>query len=492
MANEDIRILVVDDELGMREGCRKILTAEGYQVSTAADGAEGFEIFQRERNFAVALVDLKMPRIGGIELIHRIRELDDTIIMFVITAHAAIDTAVEATRRGAYGYIPKPFTPDELLLPLRNGLERRALAIEAQRLRREREGRLFELAFERSKSSTIISCMTDGVLVINRDKQIVLRNAALTRIMPSFAVLPLSSPIEEIQCREIIDLFEDAFSDGTTPVIASKEVALAGKTYLANASPVLEPDGKVMGAVLVLRDISELKKLETAKSMFISMVAHEVKSPLAAIESQLTMVLNGFLDNDPEKKTGAIERALLRATGLRTLVSDLLNLTAMETGHFEIKRVPLAIRSVIDEVIAANRERAEDGSVEITMSCAEDMDGVQVLADKDSMFMVFSNLLNNAIKYSPPPGHVEVVVEHDRTHVHVTVKDSGIGIAKEDQENIFDEFFRVKSAHTQRITGTGLGLTIVKRLVDMHDGAITVESALGEGSAFTVSLPITR
>ena len=190
MTTPPSRILVVDDELGMRESCRRLLVSEGYEVETAEDGYAALETFKAKGNFAAALVDLKMPRMGGLELIDRLHRLDEDLVLLVITAFATIDTAVEAAKRGAYGYVPKPFTPDELLLPVKNGLEKRALSMEAKRLREERERRLLELAFERSKSNTIIDCMTDGVLVINREKQIVLRNAAAARSIQESANLP--------------------------------------------------------------------------------------------------------------------------------------------------------------------------------------------------------------------------------------------------------------------------------------------------------------
>jgi DNA-binding NtrC family response regulator len=169
MNEEPVRILVVDDEKGVREGCRKILSVEGYQVTIAEDGQAGWEAFQAAGGgFAVLLVDLMMPRMTGLELMKLVREADTDVLPIIITAHATIDTAVEGTKQGAYSYIPKPFTPDELLLAIKNGLERRALTIEARRLREERESRLLEVAAERSKSNTIIKCITDGILVITR------------------------------------------------------------------------------------------------------------------------------------------------------------------------------------------------------------------------------------------------------------------------------------------------------------------------------------
>jgi len=489
MNSSGLRILVVDDELGMREGCRKILTSEGYDVEVAEDGVAGLDLFKERGNFAVALIDLKMPRMGGIELIEHLRALDEDVVIFVITAYATIDTAVEATRRGAYGYIPKPFTPDELLLPVRNGLDRRTLSIEAKRLREERERRLLELAVERSKSSTIISCMTDGVLVINRDRQIVLQNAAATRILPDCAAAPLPAPMERLGCTGLQALMEDALTSGPGPMIASREVALDRCTYMVNASPVREPTGEVSGAVVVLRDITALKKLEVAKSMFISMVAHEVKSPLAAIEGQLMAVLSGAAKDSPGQEKDMIERSLLRARTLRTMVSDLLNLTAMETGNFVIKRSPLDLRKVAAEAVESHRERAETKHIELILAKEEgDADGL-VLADRDSMFMVFANLIDNAVKYTPEHGRVNVRIEQEGICVRVSVRDDGIGMTPEEKDSAFDEFFRAKNTYTVHVPGTGLGLTLVKRLVDMHQGKISVQSEPGKGSTFTISLP---
>ncbi|MCX5771182.1 MAG: ATP-binding protein [Candidatus Hydrogenedentes bacterium] len=489
MTNDVARILVVDDELGMREGCSKVLSMEGFDVETAADGLAGLKLFWERGDFAVALVDLKMPGMGGLELIEHLRRQDEDVAIFVITAYAAIDTAVEATRRGAYGYIPKPFTPDELLIPVRNGLERRSLNIEAKRLRAERERRLLELARERSKSSTIINCMADGVIVVNRDRQIVLRNAAATRILPGFEQVPLSSPLDRLDCQELQALIADALKEPAGPVIASKELHIDKSVYMANVSPVLEPNGESAGAVAVLRDISALKKLETAKSMFISMVAHEVKSPLAAIEGQLMTVLSGAAKSDHDHETALLERALLRAKNLRSMVNDLLNLTAMETGNFTIKRLPINALEVVQAAVDANREKAKDLSIELKLEAPPAPGHSHILADRDSIFLILMNLIDNAIKYTRPNGHVFVSVCDSAGFVKIAVKDDGIGMTQEQVDSAFDEFYRAKNEYTVHIPGTGLGLTLVKRLTELHQGSIKIQSQPQQGSTFTLTLP---
>ncbi|MBA7708977.1 Sensor histidine kinase RcsC [subsurface metagenome] len=490
MNDGSLRILVVDDELGIREGCRKILLSAGYEVETAADGLAGLKLFKERGPFAAVLIDLKMPRMNGIELIEKIHEHDEDTVLLVITAYATIDTAVEVTKQGAYGYIPKPFAPNELLLPVKNGLEKRALSIEAKRLREDREKRLLEVAFERSKCNTIIKCMTDGILVINCERQIVLRNAAAARILPEYASVPLPFPLSALNCADMKTLIIKTLDADSGPVILSKEIALGKCTYMVNISPVIELNGETSGAVAVLRDITALKKIETAKSVFVSMVAHEIKSPLAAAEGYLGLILGGIAGEDPQGERKMMERSLERIRTLRIMVSELMNLTAMETGNFAIKRSRLDIGKVVADAAESYREKAKEKGIELSLTGAGSGELEQVLADRDTMLIVFKNLIDNAIKYTPDRGHVGVHVEQNGIYVKVKVKDNGIGMTPDERDRAFDEFFRSKNKYTANVSGTGLGLTLVKRILEMHQGKITVKAAPGKGSEFTVSIPI--
>ena len=490
MDQEKLRVLVVDDEFGIREGCKAFLAMEGFEVETAEDGFAGFKLFSEKRDYAVALIDLKMPGMSGMELIEKIRALDEDIIMFVITAYADFDTAVEATKRGAYGYIPKPFTPDEVTLPIRRGLEKRALALEAKRLREERENRLLELSFERSQSSTIIQCMSDGVLVINRDRQLVLCNDAARRIIPGGEAWSLPAPLSALRWpEELIRLLGRIISAEAGSVIVFKEITLGKSVFMANVSPVPDPGRGIAGAVAVLRDITALKELETAKNMFVSMVAHEVKRPLGVIEGYLNFLLSGMAGQDPNRDREFLERSLLRARTLREMVSELMNLTAMETGNFLLKREPLDLGRIIAETVANNQEKARDKQIELRYEAGEKTGGESVLADREAMLSVFSNLIDNAVKYTPELGHVVVRLEDSENYLQASVSDDGIGLSPEEQEKLFEEFYRARNRYTAKIPGTGLGLHLAKRFVEMHQGRIEVASAPGQGSSFTVWIP---
>jgi signal transduction histidine kinase len=512
MNEEPLRILVVDDELGVREGCRKILQREGYQVTIAEDGQAGWEAFQAGAQpgllpgaqpgggFAVLLVDLMMPRMTGLELMKRVREADPDVLPIIITAHATIDTAVEGTKQGAYSYIPKPFTPEELLLAIKNGLERRALTLEARRLREERERRLLELTAERSKSNTIIKCITDGILVINNEKLIVLRNAAAAQILRDTRSVPF--PLQALACEELKALIAEVLDAASGPTILSREVSLGPATYMVNVSQVVEPGGakaatvgakpastgEAAGAVAVFRDITALKKLETAKSMFVSMVAHEVKNPLAAAEGWLNLILS-FSPKDPQEEKRMVQRSLLRIRTLRTMVTELLNITAIQTGNFTLRRSPVEVAKAASEAMEACREKSQEKNIALSFTAASGP-GQMALADRDALLMIFSNLIDNAIKYTPDGGHVGVHVSYDGMYVRVTVKDDGIGMEPADRDKIFDEFYRAKNDYTANVPGTGLGLSLVKRLTEMHQGRISVESSPGAGSEFTVQLPV--
>lgn len=170
---EAANILVVDDEKGIREGCRRILTSEGFAVDVAENGKEGLDM-AKAKPYDLMLIDLMMPVMGGIELMEQVRQLDPEIIMIVITGFATIETAVDAMKHGAYDYIPKPFAPDQLMAVLNRGLETRRLRLQAEQLRQERDQKLLEIAGEKSKLHTIMNSMADAILVINREHQLVL------------------------------------------------------------------------------------------------------------------------------------------------------------------------------------------------------------------------------------------------------------------------------------------------------------------------------
>lgn len=489
MLGAEAHILVVDDEMGIREGCNRALSAEGYRVDCAEDGNLGFKKV-KENHYDLILVDLMMPGIGGLDLIQNIHEIDPEIIMVVITGYASIDTAVEATKRGAYDYLPKPFSSEALTALVKRGLEKRMLRLEAKRLHAERDQKLLELANEKSRLQTIIGCMADGVLVTNMDGRLVLWNASSVKMLklPSQEVpgkalkFYIKNEVIINSIREILSSKEEGVS------MISREIEVdKGTTLMAIIAPVKDEEGRVLGTVTVLRDITKLKEIDKIKSQFVSMVAHELRAPVAAIEGWLEIVLSGELGEDEDQRKKWLSRAKDRAHSLLIMVNDLLEINRMESGRIAQKMETVKLSEIIKKIVDFVKPEADKQKITITLKLPEKMPPVQ--ADVKDMERLFTNLITNAIKYNFRNGSVTIEGEVERNLICIHVKDSGFGISPENLNKIFDDFYRVEDNTTKKITGTGLGLTISKKIVDSHFGRIEVKSQLNEGSTFSVCLP---
>jgi signal transduction histidine kinase len=273
-------------------------------------------------------------------------------------------------------------------------------------------------------------------------------------------------------------------------ISVSQELSIgeSGEVFLrAHTAPVRNDLGETMGSVTVLQDISHLKELDKMKSEFIAMVAHELRAPIAAVEQQLTVILNKMAGEVTPKQEHLLSRAKERTKGLLTLIKDLLDLSKIEAGKMVQYKEPLSLQEVIQRVVDLMWAEAEAKKIDLQFSAPSETPLIS--ADRNSMEGIFTNLISNAIKYTPEGGKVWVILGDEGGFVKATVSDTGIGIKKEDLPRIFDKFYRVKTTETRQIVGTGLGLSIVKSIVDAHLGSISVESEDGGGTTFTVSFP---
>ncbi len=487
---EPYHILVIDDEQIMREGCSRILSKNGWSVVTADAGGRGLEEIQRSPDrFDVILLDLMMPGMSGMEVLDRIRAIDSNLLVIVITGYATVESAVEAMKKGAYDFIPKPFTPDQLRLVVKRALERRSLQKEAEFLRREREKSLQDVATEKSRIKTIINCMGDGVLVCSRDELIVLTNPAALRMLNVSEELLSGRPLSQGDLPPELSKSIDETLNGKEKgyLSVSQELSLDQRFLRAHTAPVLNDSGEIMGSVTVLQDISYLKELDKMKSEFIAMVAHELRAPIAAVEQQLTVILNRIAGELTEKQEKMLSRAKERTKGLLTLIKDLLDLSKIEAGRMVQYKEPLSLQDSIQHVVDLMKAEADHKGIDLQFLPSPVMSLIH--ADPNSMEGIFTNLISNAIKYTPKGGKVEVTLSEEGGCVKAAVSDTGIGIRKEDLPRIFDKFYRVKTSETREIIGTGLGLFIVKSIVDAHLGSISIESEVGKGTTFTILLP---
>ncbi len=491
--SEQANILVIDDEQIMRDGCSRILSRDGWSIVCAENGSQGLEeIKRRPEKMDVILLDLMMPGMSGMEVLDHIRAFDPNLLVIVITGYATVESAVEAMKKGAYDFVPKPFAPDQLRIVVRRALERRTLQKEAEYLRREREKSLQDIATEKSKIKTIINCMGDGVLVCDRDSCIVLSNPAASRMLKAPETSLLGNYLNECNLPSELSktMGESLQAKDMSYTSVSQELSVgeSGEIFLrAHTAPVRNDMGEIMGSVTVLQDISHLKELDKMKSEFIAMVTHELRAPIAAVEQQLTVILNKMAGELTEKQEQLLSRAKQRTNGLLDLIKDLLDLSKIEAGKMIQYKEPLLLQEVIQRVVDLMRVEAENKKIDLDFSTPSNVSLIN--ADRNSMEGIFTNLISNAIKYTPAGGKVRVNLGEEGGFVKATISDTGIGIKKENLPRIFDKFYRVKTAETRQIVGTGLGLSIVKSIVDAHLGSISVESEEGGGTTFTVFFP---
>jgi PAS domain S-box-containing protein len=286
-------ILVVDDELGYREAVTRILRSRGFQADCAEDGRKALAKIE-QHDYPIMLVDLKMPEMDGFELIQRLSETRPDTLCIVVSAFATIESAVETTKMGAFDFVVKPFFPDDLMVVVNRACDKWRLAQEALRLRNEREAHLLELAAEKSRIRTIIQSMGDGLLVVNVDGDVVLDNRAARRLLGRVQD-PVHEPLKNvIHDEKLLDEVAKVFlqkSQGEVVLelhIPSPSQAHQDRYLRASINPVEGHDGPPIGAVVLLSDITDAKAFDRMKTLFISMVAHELKAPIGAVEGYTT------------------------------------------------------------------------------------------------------------------------------------------------------------------------------------------------------------
>ncbi|MBE0570838.1 MAG: response regulator [Ignavibacteriaceae bacterium] len=483
------KVLVVDDERALRTGVKRLLEMEDYEVTEAENGTEGIKL-GTETEFDLAVIDLKMPDVDGIEVLKQIKKKFPHTVCYIATAYASYETAVEATRLGATGYIPKPFPPEELIQNLKEGYQTRLLYVEADKWRKEREERLLEVAFEKTRLNTIINSISDGVLVINKAGEAVLYNPAALKLLDLISIHIEEKIIGRLH-PEIVGLINKILSkEEYQPSSYSSqiEMKLQGELFVeATASPVPHPDNSLAGVVVVIRNITALKKIEQLKSQFVSMVSHELKAPIAAVYGFLNLITDDKIKISNEQQKDYILRSQLRLDGLLKMVNDLLDISRMEmkTVRREIKQV--CVEEIIKSVIELFQVEINKKGISVSLNC--ESDAACIKADYDEINRLFTNFISNAIKYNKENGSVSISISKSEDYLITEIKDTGIGLKPEEKKKLFSEFFRAKNELTKSISGTGLGLSIVKRIVDSYSGKIEVESEFGSGTTFRIFLP---
>jgi two-component system phosphate regulon sensor histidine kinase PhoR len=359
------------------------------------------------------------------------------------------------------------------------------------------DGEIRLLSGERNRSSAILRSMVEGVAVIDAEERLVFYNRAFSEILNVDPASAEGRPlIEVVRNSELVGLIRRALrgdeglqSDITMGITQTQSFSITAapvKALDVSASG-RAPEGKPSGAVVVLHDVTELRRLERVRQDFVANVSHEFKTPLTAIQGFAETLLAGALD-DPENNRRFLEIIRNHAVRLARLTNDLLKLARIEAGKMELEFSSVGLLELIEACTETTLLKANRKEITLEITVPPQLPAVR--GDAALLRDVLQNLLDNAIQYTPPRGHISVVASAGPREAVITVADTGIGIPLADSERIFERFYRVDAARSREAGGTGLGLSIAKHIVEAHGGKLWVESTVGQGSKFFFSLPL--
>ena len=359
------RILIIDDEEVVLDSCIQILDGSGHLIQTAPDGVTGLNLLN-EFYPDLVFIDLKMPGLPGMEVLEKINELDSTIVTVVITGFATVGSAVDAMKKGAYDFLPKPFAPEEFRMITRRSLERRKLILETIALRREKE---------------------------------------------------------------------------------------------------------------------------MMREQFASIVSHELKAPLGAVQQNLFALEFELSDTLNQGQKEKVQRLKIRIDDMLKLINSWLRVIAVDINKLKESFIQIPVRLPISKALENVETLATRKNIEIISSISDRLS--PICGDELSLSEAFVNVLGNAIKYSHDGSKITVQAEEGDNEIFILIKDTGIGISPEDLPHIFEGFYRGKDGQAMT-EGHGIGLAVSRQIVDAHNGSITVESELGKGSTFVIRLPAVK
>jgi PAS domain S-box-containing protein len=473
----EARILIVDDDLALLEALPQALKLRmnGITIDTSESAADALEAI-RETDYDAIVTDIKMPGMDGLALLGAIQEVRPGTPTLLITGHGEHDLAVQALRGGAYDFVAKPIDRDYFIASLERAIQTRRLDQQVDKQR---------LALERH--ALVLEHVDDGVFLVDEDGLIQHWNPAAQ------SITGIAS--EDILGRPADDALPGWQAMGPTVPVAS--VPGPGSTE-AKTFP-LEIDGRELwlsisgveftgGIVYAFRNLTEERALEELKGEFVATVSHELRTPLAAIYGSAQTLLRRDVELDDSNKQKLLAVIASESERLTRIASDILLANNLDSGRLFLDRQQVEVvqlaRDVVEEMRSLFADREEISFELVVPNSPEVLQG-----DGDKLRQVLINLLDNAVKYSPDGGRIELRVETHEDALRLLVSDEGLGIPSGDQGRIFGKFYRVDPQQSRGVGGTGLGLYISRELVRNMEGRLSVTSREGEGSTFVVELP---
>ena len=365
----------------------------------------------------------------------------------------------------------------------------------AEKLEEYNDSTLATLMIEKKRIETLINNMHDPVIGLDEKMKIIFVNEEATKTIGLPQAEMLGKFAQDLSLRN--DLIRSLIRDITVPLTnIGKEKAQTIKIFADNKESYFEketlnisivPTGeqikKTIGYVVILRNITEYKELDFAKTNFISTVSHEFKTPISSIKMSLQLLENEKIGAINQEQKNLIESIKDDANRLLDTTTELLNITQVETGKIQLSIIPTEPKAILEYAINANKTQAEQKQIQLKTDYPKDLP--MVVADSEKTAWVLINLISNAIRYSHENSTINLSIIVDNQHVKFVVKDSGQGIAPQYQDKVFDRYFRVPGTKKE---GTGLGLAISKEFIEAQNGQISMKSDFGAGSVFTVTL----
>ncbi len=401
-------------------------------------------------------------------------------IMFFRTLANRIERLKQFSRRVAAGdFRPLPMDHgDDELSDLARTLNETAAHLDSS---------IRTLTEERNQSAAILRSMAEGVAVVGSDQRLIFCNEAFSHVLSISGSGLVGRPIvEAIRQSDLLESILKALAGNESVRTEFVIGTLRTRSFSVTAAPV-RTGGVIRGAVMVLHDISEIRRLERARRDFVANVSHEFKTPLTAIQGFAETLLAGAVE-DGENRIRFLDIIRNNSLRLGRLTDDLLKLSQIEAGKVQIETRAIPVAELIEPCVETARLQAQPRGLMLQADYRQNLPKVK--GDLVSLQEVLQNLLDNAVRYTPSGGKVTVRAEAQNGEVVISVSDTGIGIPKADQERIFERFYRVDAARSRELGGTGLGLSIAKHLVEANGGRIEVQSELGKGSTFSIHLPL--
>ncbi len=358
-----------------------------------------------------------------------------------------------------------------------------------QDLDQERINRAETEAAAAARQQALFENMVEGVLLLNEEGQVQFTNSACRRFFGLQTDLRGHTLLETFRSHAIADVAAEVASEGrVTGRLLELSLSPEPRSIQINAVAIITPDGRRSGAIMVFHDTTRLRQLESTRREFVANVSHELRTPLSLIKGSVETLLDGA-SKDPKASARFLEIIDRHCDRLTFLIEDLLTLSRLESGQIAINFDTVPLRSQANGVLDDFTRKAVDRGVTLSNTIPEEL---CARADSDRLDQVLFNLLDNAIKYGRPGGIVRIDGRKlpETNLIEISVSDDGPGIPTDAAERVFERFYRVDTARSREQGGTGLGLSIVKHIIQAHGGEVKLETTLGKGTIFRLTLPI--